>query len=73
MNSNGGWYSTLTGAAVSRPIDSPSPQSAKWPGCVRIGPSARANGTLLRYDQAIDRARTCCVTFAGVAYHDDRT
>ena len=33
-------YSALTGSLESRPIVSPSPHSAKWPGCVFIGPSA---------------------------------
>jgi len=33
-----------------------------------IGPS---RGKLLRYDQAVDPARTCCVTFASVAFDAD--
>ena len=33
-----------------------------------IGP---ARGRILNYDQAIDDARTCCVSFASVAFHDD--
>jgi AmmeMemoRadiSam system protein B len=31
-----------------------------------IGP---AQGTLLRYDQAVNAERTCCVSFASVAFH----
>ena len=32
-----------------------------------LGPSTR--GRLLKYDQAVDPARTCCVSLAGVAFH----
>jgi AmmeMemoRadiSam system protein B len=35
-----------------------------------IGP---AKGRILSYDQAIDPARTCCVTFASVAYESQAT
>ena len=29
------------------------------------------SGKLLRYDQAVNPERTCCVTFAGVSYDSD--
>ena len=43
--------------------------SAAWPPPTRCStPSARPGAGLLKYDQAVDDRRTCCVSFASIAF-----
>ena len=60
---------TRPAGSTRRPRSAIAGASADWRPPTRCStPSGPARGRLLQYDQAVDDRRTCCVSFASLAF-----